>query len=52
VKEAAETQYWLELCNECALGNPDEQKLLLKESVERLAIFSAIGKKTKSKNPK
>lgn len=51
-KEAAETQYWLELCNECALGNPDEQKLLLKESVELLAIFSAIGKKTKSKNPK
>jgi four helix bundle protein len=53
-KEAAETQYWLELCDECSIGNCEELKFLLKESGELLAIFSAIGKKTKPKirNPK
>ena len=47
-KEAAETQYWLELliesglCPECRCN-----RTLHKESSELLAIFTAIGKKFK-----
>jgi four helix bundle protein len=48
-KEAAETQYWLELCEEASIGNPDERQRLLQESGELLAIFTSIGKTTKSR---
>ena len=48
-KEAAETQYWLELCEEASIGDPDERQWLLRESGELLAIFTSIGKTTKSR---
>jgi four helix bundle protein len=48
-KEAAEAQYWLELCEEASIGNPDERQRLLQESGELLAIFTSIGKTTKSR---
>jgi four helix bundle protein len=56
-KEASETQYWLELCQEADLGDLEKRTLLLKESSELLAIFTAIGKTSKSRykqirNPK
>ena len=52
-KEAAETQYWLELFDEAEIGNPDERRWLLRESGELLAIFTSIGKRTKaSRNSK
>jgi len=47
-KEAAETQYWLELFDEAKIGDPDERRWLLKESSELLAIFTSIGKHTKA----
>jgi four helix bundle protein len=48
-KEAAETEYWLELLNESNIGNPEERKWLLRESGELLAIFTAIGKSSKKR---
>jgi len=48
-KEAAETQYWLELCVEANIGNPDDRRWLLQESAELLAIFTSIGKTTKAR---
>ena len=54
-KECAETEYWLELFDEadtCAgagIGNPDERRWLLQESGELLAIFTSIGKTSKSR---
>lgn len=49
-KEAAETQYWLEICNDAAVGRGPECDSLLKESGELLAIFTSIGRRTKEKN--
>ena len=43
-KEAAETQYWLELFVASELGSAVERTVLLKESGELLAIFTSIGK--------
>ena len=48
-KEAAETQYWLELCLDANIGNPQERRWLLQESAELLAIFTSIGRTTKAK---
>jgi len=48
-KEAAETQYWLELMQEARLGSAQEREWLLQESGELLAIFTSIGKMTKSR---
>ena len=48
-KEAAETQYWLELFDETGLGNPQERGWLLQESTSLLAIFTTIGKTAKSR---
>jgi four helix bundle protein len=47
-KETSESQYWLELCQEAAIGDPEDLKDLLRESGELLAIFTKIGKTTKS----
>jgi four helix bundle protein len=44
-KEAAETQYWIELLIESKIGNEDIVLALLKESTELLAIFTTIGKR-------
>ena len=46
-KEAAETEYWLELCHEARLGDADECRALLQEADEFVAIFTAIGRTTK-----
>lgn len=46
-KEAAETQYWLELSQEARPGSTQERQWLLQESGELLAIFTSIGKTTK-----
>jgi four helix bundle protein len=56
-KEASETQYWLELCQEADIGSPDQRAWLIQESSELLAIFTTIGKTSKSRykqirNPK
>ena len=48
-KEASETCYWLELCEEAGIGDTAERQWLLKESSELLAIFSSIGKTAKSR---
>lgn len=48
-KEASETCYWLELCEEVGIGDSAECQWLLKESSELLAIFTSIGKTAKSR---
>ena len=48
-KEASETRYWLELCEEAGLGNVEDRRWLLRESGELLAIFTASGKTAKSR---
>ena len=48
-KECAETEYWLELCQEANIGDPRERQWLLRESGELLAIFTRIGKTSKSR---
>ena len=48
-KECAETEYWLELCQEANVGDPGGRQWLLKESGELLATFTRIGKTTKGK---
>ena len=47
-KEASETQYWLELLEECNIGSLPDRQLLLRECNELLAIFTAIGKTAKN----
>jgi len=46
-KEAAETQYWLELLIESEFAKSAHATALYKESSELLAIFTAIGKRLK-----
>jgi four helix bundle protein len=46
-KEAAETQYWIELLIESGIGSGATADELYKESSELLAIFTAIGRKLK-----
>jgi len=48
-KEAAETQYWLELFDESSMGNSEDRRWLLQEATSLLAIFTAIGKTAKSR---
>jgi len=48
-KEASETRYWLELCEEAGLGDAEERCWLLRESGELLAIFTASGKTAKER---
>jgi four helix bundle protein len=45
-KEAAETQYWLELLIESGIGK-DTAGALHREATELVAIFTSIGKKLK-----
>jgi len=47
-KECGESQYWLELFNDADMGEKNERSWLLNESGELLAIFTSIGKSTKS----
>ena len=47
-KEAAETQYWIELLIESRVCDADDRiRSLHSESTELLAIFTSIGKKLK-----
>ncbi len=46
-KEAAETQYWLELCSDADIGDPQQRRWLLQESAELLALFTRVGRTTK-----
>ena len=48
-KEAAETQYWLELFDESRIGNSEDRRSLIEESKALLAIFTSIGKTSKSR---
>jgi len=48
-KEAAETQYWVELFDESKIGNSEDRRWLLEESNSLLAIFTRIGKTAKSR---
>ena len=48
-KEAAETQYWLELFDESGIGSSEDRRWLLEESNALLAIFTSIGKTSKSR---
>jgi four helix bundle protein len=47
-KEAAETIYWLEICQETKLGSKEITDSLHKEAGELLAILITIGCKTKN----
>ncbi|MCM3905903.1 MAG: four helix bundle protein [Pyrinomonadaceae bacterium] len=47
-KECSESQYWLELCEEAVLGNTDQRRWLVQEAGELLAIFTSVGRTTKS----
>ena len=48
-KEAAETQYWLELINESPRLQTPGAETLLQESSELLAILITIGKNSKTR---
>ncbi|MGH9428770.1 MAG: four helix bundle protein [Terriglobia bacterium] len=48
-KEAAETQYWLELCEEGQVGTAGERGWLVQEAGELVAIFTSIGRTSKSR---
>lgn len=48
-KEASETKYWLELCQETNIGDTNDRQWLYEESIQLLSIFTSIGKTTKAK---
>lgn len=48
-KEAAETEYWLEICNRVRLGDENDAAVLAKEARELLAIFTTINRRAKSR---
>jgi four helix bundle protein len=41
-KECSESAFWIEICEEANLGNPELRKWLLGESRELLAIFTSM----------
>jgi len=47
-KECSESGFWLEICNESGLGDLGQRSWLLQEARELLAIFTSIGRSTKS----
>lgn len=47
-KESSESRFWLELCQEAKLGNPQLRQWLLEESKELLAIFTSAGRTSKA----
>lgn len=50
-KEAAETQYWLELFEGTDVGHRENRRWLLQEAGELLAIFTSIAKTSKLRQP-
>jgi four helix bundle protein len=49
LKEAAETEYWLAICAQTGLGNPERLATLQQESRELLAIFTTINRRAKGR---
>jgi len=47
-KEASESQYWLEICDEAKMGHEQQRTWLLQESGELLAIFTSSGRTAKA----
>src|SRR6266550_8485834 len=47
-KEASESCFWLELCDEARFGDAAQRSWLLQESRELLAIFTSIGRSSKA----
>ena len=47
-KEASESQYWLEICDEVNLGDAHQRKWLLTEAGELFAIFTSSGRTAKA----
>ena len=47
-KEASESQYWLEICDEAKFGDAQRREWLLQESGEFLAIFTSYGRTAKA----
>ena len=47
-KEASESQYWLEICDEASFGDPEQRVWLLQEASELLAIFTSAGRTAKA----
>src|SRR5260370_42621421 len=40
-KEASESQYWFEICDEAKFGDPKQREWLLQEAGERLVVISS-----------
>jgi four helix bundle protein len=59
LEESDESLFWLEICEERTLGEPDSRRILLQEAYELTAIFTAstitsrerLSKPTRLKNP-
>ncbi len=49
LKEASETEYWLELCTRTAIGDRSQLTWLSQEAREQLAIFTTINRKAKGR---
>jgi four helix bundle protein len=49
VKEASETDYWLELCDRVDLGETQQRADLSREARELLAIFATINRNAKGR---
>jgi four helix bundle protein len=47
-KKCSESGFWVEICDEANFGNGEQRNWLLAESRELLAIFTSIGRSTKS----
>lgn len=47
VKEASETDYWLELCTRVGFGDAAQRSVLAQEARELLAIFTTINARAK-----
>ncbi len=47
-KEASESQYWLEICDEAKFGDTQQREWLLQEAGELLAIFTSSGRTAKA----
>ena len=48
-KEAAETDYWLEICRQAPIGDPSQVTTLASEARQLLAIFTTINRKAKGR---
>ena len=47
-KEASESQYWLEICEETKFGDAEQRGWLVQEAGELLAIFTSSGRTAKA----